>query len=80
MNAYTIAEAESQLARLVDQALAGELVTIMRDGKPAVTPHPAVLRPMTPEDVEELRRSAERRPQLPKDSVSLIRQMRDEFT
>lgn len=83
MNAYTISEAETQLSDLVDKALAGELVTITRDGKPAVTLHPAAQtrptpRPMTPEDVEELRRKAEQRPRLADDWVKVVREMRDE--
>ena len=37
MGAYPLAQAQEQLARLVDEALTGEVVTITRDGKPVVT-------------------------------------------
>ncbi len=84
MNAYTIAEAKNQLSRLVDEALAGDLVMITRDGKPVVTLLPAAAparaapKPMTPEEVDEMRRKAELRPRLTKDWVAVIREMRDE--
>ena len=36
MHSVSILEAESMLAKLVDAAIAGELVVIERDGKPVV--------------------------------------------
>jgi len=41
MGAYSLAEAEQQLERLVYEALAGEIVTIIRDGRPVVTLTPS---------------------------------------
>jgi prevent-host-death family protein len=43
MSSYTIATAKEHLSRLIDEALAGEPVTITRDGQPV-----AELRASTP--------------------------------
>ena len=80
MSTYTIAEAKDQLSRLVDAAQAGEVVTLVRDGTPVadITPRAASPRPMTPVDVDDMARKRARRPSLGQDSVSLVREMRDE--
>ena len=44
MGAYSLDQAQEQLARLVDEALTGEIVTITRDGRPVVA-----LTPTTPQ-------------------------------
>jgi prevent-host-death family protein len=80
MASYSLAQAKDQLSRLVDEALRGEIVTITRHGKPVVTlsasaPTP---KPLTVRYLREMRRRAEARPSLGADSVTLIRQMRDE--
>jgi prevent-host-death family protein len=79
MSTYTIAQAKDQLSRLVDAAQAGEMVTLVRNGQPVadITPR-AALKPITPEYLAELRRARQSRPRLEADSVSLMREMRDE--
>jgi antitoxin (DNA-binding transcriptional repressor) of toxin-antitoxin stability system len=79
VGAYSLAQAKDQLSRLVDEALEGEIVTITRDGKAVVslTPMARAPLPLTKDDIDEMRRRAEARP-LGADSVTLIREMRDE--
>jgi prevent-host-death family protein len=82
MGAYSLAQAQSELGRLVDEALTGEIVTITRDGRPVVTLAPTATAPApTPIDSEYLewmRKRALARPSLGGDSVTLVREMRDE--
>jgi len=82
MGAYSLAEAEQQLERLVYEALAGEIVTIIRDGRPVVTLTPsaqtAACAPIDDEYREWMRKRREARPSLGGDAVTLIREMRDE--
>jgi prevent-host-death family protein len=77
---YSIAQAKDQLSRLIDEALTGEIVTITRHGKPVVslTPSAPPLRPVTKADIEQMRLRRSLRPSLGADSVTLIREMRDE--
>jgi prevent-host-death family protein len=84
MSAYSVAEAKNNLPRLLNEALAGEDVTITRRGKPIariVANSPAPIGddlPTSPSDVEWLRRH-QVKPRDPNfDSVALIRQMRDD--
>ena len=83
MGAYSLVQAQDQLPRLVDEALKGEIVTIIRDGRPVVTLTPTA--PSTPEPppisdefLEGMRTRALARPSLGADSVTLVREMRDE--
>ena len=83
MGAYSLAEAQEQLDRLVDEALAGETVTLTRDGRPVVrlTPTPAEPpepKPLTDEYLQWMRERARSRPNLDGDSVTLVREMRGE--
>jgi prevent-host-death family protein len=82
MGAYSLAQAQSQLERLVDEALTGEIVTITRDGRPVVTLAPtattAAPTPIDNEYLEWMRKRALARPSLGGDSVTLVREMRDE--
>jgi antitoxin (DNA-binding transcriptional repressor) of toxin-antitoxin stability system len=83
MGAYSLAQAEEQLARLVDEALTGEIVTLTRDGRPAVmlTPTPPERpepKPLTDEFLQGMRERARARPSLGGDSVTLVREMREE--
>jgi prevent-host-death family protein len=80
MATYSLAQAKDRLSKLVDEALAGEPVTITRHGKPVVhlTPAQPAPRPMTKEDIEELARFRESLPPLPMSGAELIRRMRDE--
>jgi prevent-host-death family protein len=77
---YSLAQAKDQLSRLVDEALRGEIVTITRHGKPVVslTPSAPAPKPLTTEYLKEMRRRAQARPSLGGDSVTLVREMRDE--
>jgi antitoxin (DNA-binding transcriptional repressor) of toxin-antitoxin stability system len=45
MGAYSVAEAQQQLSRLVEEALMGEVVTITRDGQAVVTLTPSLQPP-----------------------------------
>jgi prevent-host-death family protein len=80
MGTYSLAQAKDQLSRLVDEVLSGEIVTITRHGKPVVSLTPAAPVPLrlTKADIEQMRRRAEARPSLGADSVTLVREMRDE--
>ena len=80
MSTYTIAQAKDQLSRLIDAAAAGETVTLTRHGNPVadITPIARKPRPLTPEEVDDMARKRARRPRLGQDSVSLVREMRDE--
>ena len=62
MHAISLAEAQERLGELLDEALAGEAVTIARDGGPAVrlvAVSEAEARPRAPIDIERLRRLTE---------------------
>jgi prevent-host-death family protein len=84
LGAYSLAQAQEQLARLVDEALTGEVVTITLDGKPVVTLAPTVSEwqpepePLTDEFLEAFRKRRALRPSLGGDSVTLVREMREE--
>jgi prevent-host-death family protein len=80
MATYSLAQAKDRLSKLVDEALAGEPVTITRHGKPVVhlTPARPMPRPMTKEDIEELARFRETLPPLSMSGAEIIRRMRDE--
>jgi prevent-host-death family protein len=84
MGAYSLAQAQEQLASLVDEALTGEIVTITRDGRPVVTLAPtrperqAEPEPLTDEFLQGMRERARARPSLGGDSVTLVREMREE--
>jgi len=82
MGAYSLAQAKLELDRLVEEALTGEVVTITRGGRPVVTlnpmpPAPLPL-PIDAEYVEWMRLRRESRPSLGGDSVTLVREMREE--
>lgn len=80
MGAYSVAQAKQDLERLVEEALNGEVVTITRDGRPAVnlTPAPELAkRSVDPEFVAWMRMRAMARPS-PGDSVTHVREMREE--
>jgi len=87
MTDYSIADAKNNLPKLVDQALAGEDVTITRRGKPVVKltrtsdNEPAVRSPggpKSPFDVDWIRRH-QVTPAVEVDAGELLRQMRDEY-
>jgi prevent-host-death family protein len=78
---YSIAEAGKRLPKLVEEALAGEKVTITRNGEPVVVLKPtaaAIAGQPSPELVNEIAARARRRPKLAEPAVDIIRRMRDE--
>ena len=80
MAIYPLAQAKDQLSRLIDEALRGEIVTITRHGKPVVTLSPSApaVRPLTLQYLRDMRRRTQARPSLGADSVTLVREKRDE--
>jgi prevent-host-death family protein len=80
MGTYSVAEAKNQLSRLIDEAQAGEQVTITRHGKRAVNiiPVQPAPRPMTKEDLDRLETQRAKLPRLSKSGAELVREMRDE--
>ena len=81
MATYSIAQAKDQLSKLVDEAVAGEEVTITRHGKAVVELRRA--RPVSPgrpspELIDRIAARAKTLPPLGEDAVDIIRRMRDE--
>jgi prevent-host-death family protein len=81
VSTHSVDEAKNRLSELIDRALAGEGLTITRHGHPVVELRPVgpAPRPITPADVEWV---IKRRPKrkMKSDSVTLLRQMRDDET
>ncbi len=82
MSTYSVAEAMEKFEELIGRALNGEEIVIERDGQPVAELKPiAAVQPerrVTDEDIYWLRkhRVQGRAPSI--DSVTLVRQMRDE--
>ena len=82
MPRYSIAEAKDRLATIVDEAIAGEHVTITRDGTPVVE-----LRPtretgkgrISPRLLDEIAERARRLPSLAQSAAEFVREMRDDY-
>jgi prevent-host-death family protein len=53
MTTYSVAEAQNQLPKLIDKALAGEEVVITRRGKPVIELRPALPKPKPPIGTDE---------------------------
>ncbi|MGA3062405.1 MAG: type II toxin-antitoxin system Phd/YefM family antitoxin [Methylocystis sp.] len=72
MSSYTIATAKEHLSRLIDEALAGEPVTITRDGQPVAELRASKMvaepKPMTHADIDRLRARRNKRPPLGEDA------------
>jgi prevent-host-death family protein len=82
MPVYTIAQAKDQLSKLVDEAIAGEEVTITRHGKPVIELRPARSRGAgrpSPELIDKIATRAKTLPTLGENAVDIIRRMRDDF-
>ena len=74
--AYTIAQAKEQLSKLVDDAMAGEDVTIIRDGEPVVElkrTRPASAGRPSLELIDRIAARAKTLPTLGEDAVDIIR-------
>jgi antitoxin (DNA-binding transcriptional repressor) of toxin-antitoxin stability system len=82
MSSYTVATAKEHLSRVIDEALAGEPVTITRDGRPVAELRASKMvtepKPMTQADIDRLRARRNERPPLGGDAVAIIREMREE--
>jgi prevent-host-death family protein len=82
MAVYSTAQAKDHLSRLIDEALAGEAVTITRHGKPVVELRPALAvgagRP-SPELIDRIAACAKGLPSLGDEAVDIIRRMRDDY-
>lgn len=78
MQAVNIADAKARLSKLVDQATAGEDITIARRGKPLVRLVPVEAPKRPPIDFEGLRRLRASIPYQTESAVDLVRRMRDE--
>jgi len=84
MSTHSVAEARSQLSKLIDRALKGEGVVITRRGRPVVElkPVPAIeAKPaprVTEADLEWLRTHLAKLPYSKVDAGTFISQMRDE--
>jgi prevent-host-death family protein len=77
---YSIAQAKDHLSKLIDEALAGEDVTITRHGKPVAHLRSAVERPIrqpSQELVAKIVERAKKRPSLGESAVDMVRRMRD---
>jgi antitoxin (DNA-binding transcriptional repressor) of toxin-antitoxin stability system len=72
MTTFTIAEAETQLASLIDRALNGEAVVIAQTGR-----QPVEIKPMRPAALPPLARKRARL-QAGSDPVALAARLRDE--
>ncbi len=82
MPRYSIAEAKDRLAALVDEAIAGENVTITRDGTPVVELRPtrgAAEGRVPPRSLDEIAERARRLPSLGRSATEIIREMRDDY-
>ena len=64
MGAYSLAQAQEQVDRLIDEALTGE-IALTRDGRPVVTltPTPPEPKPLADEYLRGMRRTCARPPQ-----------------
>ena len=81
MSSYSSAKAKDNLSKLIDEALAGEEVTITRHGKPVVELRPARAigeGRLSPELIDRIAARAKTLPSLGEDAVDVIRRMRDD--
>jgi prevent-host-death family protein len=82
MGIYTIVEAKDQFSKVIEEVESGSIATITKHGKPVATimPANATKRPGTREIYEEIARRRKERGPSGTDSVTAVREMRDEFT
>ena len=80
MSTYSVAEAKSQLSKLIDRALDGEPVVITRRGEPVIELKPVrpAPRPMTKADIEWLRARRVGRTPAKTDAGKLVSELRDD--
>ena len=80
MSSYSVAEAKTHLSKLIDEAAAGEVVTITRHGKPAAelrAPAPKKAKVDIEKLLDEVAERRKLRPNLGEPAVDIIRKMRD---
>jgi antitoxin (DNA-binding transcriptional repressor) of toxin-antitoxin stability system len=79
MSTHSIAEATSELPRLIERALQGESVVISRDGQPVVElrPIPPPPRPVTQADLEWIDAHRVGKAQAGLDAATEVRRTRD---
>ena len=80
MSTHSVAEATSQLPRLIDRALKGESVVISRDGQPVVElrPVPAAPRHVTQPDIDWIDAHRVGKAPASLDAATVVRRIRDE--
>jgi prevent-host-death family protein len=83
MPIYSVAQAKDHLSKLIDEALAGEEVTITRHGKPVVELRPARAAGdagrWSSELIDEIAARAKSLPSLEESAADIVRRMRDEY-
>ena len=83
MSSCSIAKAKDNLSKLIDEALAGEAVTITRHGRPVVELRPAraveEVGRCSPELIDEIAARAKSLPSLRESAADIVRRMRDEY-
>jgi len=79
---YSIAQAKDHLSKLINEALAGEDVTITRHGKPVAELRPARATGaarLSPELIDRIAATAKTLPPLGESGADIVRRMRDEY-
>ena len=76
MKTVSLTEAKAHLGELVDFASSGEVIQILRRGKP-IAQIIAARRPRRPIDVEKLKRVTDGMPKQDQSAGDFIREMRD---
>lgn len=77
MGSVNLAEAKARLSELVERAIAGDTVRILRRGKP-VAQITAVKEPRKPVDLKALRALTNAMPRQRESARTFLRKMRDE--
>jgi antitoxin (DNA-binding transcriptional repressor) of toxin-antitoxin stability system len=81
VSSYPIAVAKERLSQLIDAALAGESVTITRDGQPVAELRAMAIKPKGRPStalIDEIAVRAKLRSQLGRSAADVVREMRDE--
>ena len=79
---YSVAQAKTHLSRLIDEAQAGETVTITRHGKPVAVIGPARPEParVTAVYMAEIKKRREKRGGAGESAADAVHAMRDEWS
>jgi prevent-host-death family protein len=81
MGVYTVVEVKDQLSKVIDEVESGNVATITKHGKPVATINPILVtkKAGTPEYYAEIARRRDQRGHTGSDSVTAVREMRDDF-